>query len=71
VEKLREVCDDFNCVTGEALAVKSVQELKKSAADLALKYKDDVSGAELLSEVESFKFQCSAIVEDVQVSIKH
>jgi len=27
IEKLREVCDDFNCVTSEALAVKSVVEL--------------------------------------------
>jgi len=26
-EKLREVCDDFNCVTSEAFAVKSVEEL--------------------------------------------
>jgi len=26
-EKLREVCDDSNCVTSEALAVKSVEEL--------------------------------------------
>src|SRR6218665_4202990 len=26
-EKLREVCDGFNCVTSEALAVKSVEKL--------------------------------------------
>jgi len=26
-EKQREVCDDFNCVTNEALAVKSVEKL--------------------------------------------
>jgi len=31
-----------------------------------LKYNDDISGAEILSEVESFKFKCSAIVEAVQ-----
>jgi len=30
-----------------------------------LKYNDDINGAEILSEVESLKFQCSAIV-DVQ-----
>jgi len=25
-EKLRKFCDDFNCVTSEAFAVKSVEE---------------------------------------------
>src|SRR6218665_4039398 len=65
-KNLREVCDDFHCVTSEALAVKSVEELQKSAAYLAVKYNDDVNGAEILSEVESLKFQCSAIAEDVQ-----
>src|SRR6218665_1007703 len=65
-KNLREVCDDFHCVTSEALAVKSVEELQKSAAYLAVKYNDDINGAEILSEVENLKFQCSAIVEDVQ-----
>jgi len=31
-----------------------------------LKYYDDINGAEIMSEVEILKFQCSAIVEDVQ-----
>ena len=68
-EKLTEVCDDFNCVTREALAVKSVEELEKSAADLALKYSDDINGAEMLSEVESLKFQCSAILRLLNIEI--
>ena len=63
---MREVCDDFNCVTSEALAVKSVEKLQKSASDLALKYNYDINDAEILYEVESLKFQCSAIVQDVQ-----
>jgi len=42
------------------IAVKSAQELQKYAADLALKHNDDVNGAENLSEVKSFKCQCSA-----------
>ena len=50
----------------EALAVKSVEELQKSTADLTLKYNDDINGVDILSEVESLKCQCSAIVEDVQ-----
>ena len=44
-------------------------EQQKSAADFALKFNDDINGAEILSDVESFKFQCSAILEvlgDVQ-----
>ena len=49
-------------LTSEALAVKSVEGLQKSAADLALKYNYDINGAEILSEVESLKFQCSVIV---------
>ena len=31
-----------------------------------MKYNYDINGAHILSEVESLKFQCSAIVEDVQ-----
>jgi len=31
-----------------------------------LKYNYDINGAEIFSEVESLKFQRSAIVEDVQ-----
>jgi len=53
---MREVCDDFNCVTSEALAVKpkSVEiGLQKSAAGLhvALKYNDDINGVEIGLEV--------------------
>jgi len=47
-------------------AVKPVDELQKSAADIALKCNDDINGAKMLSEVESLKFQFSAIVADVQ-----
>src|SRR6218665_583942 len=54
-EKLREVCDVFNCVTSESLAVKSAEKIYKSAADLAFKYNDDINGAEILYEVESFQ----------------
>ena len=37
---------------------------------LALKYNDDIKKAEIVSVVESVKFQCSVIVEDA-VSIKY
>ena len=36
--------------------------MQKSAAGLALKYNDDINGAEISSEVESSKFQCSAMI---------
>jgi|SRR6218665_111700 len=68
-EKLTEVYDDFHCVTSEALAIKSVEELQKPAADLALKCNGDINGAEILSEVESLKFQCSAILRLLNIEI--
>ena len=34
-----------------------------------MKHNDDINGAEILSEVGSLKFQCSAIVEDVQSAL--
>ena len=52
-ENVREVCDGFNCVTSEALAVKSEEKLYKSAADLAFKYNDDINDIEILSEVKT------------------
>ena len=43
-KKLREVCDGFNFVTSEALAVKSVEKLEKSAAaDIAFRYNLDIN----------------------------
>jgi len=68
-EKLTEVCDDLNCVTSEALAVKSVKELQKSAAKLSLRFNDDINGAGILSEVESLKFQWSAILRLLNIEI--
>ena len=46
-----------------------MEELQKSAANLALKYKDDINGAEILSVVESLKFQCSAILRLLNIAI--
>jgi len=52
---IHENITDLHCVTGEALSVKSVEELQESAAHLALKYNNDINGAEILSEILRLK----------------
>ena len=46
----------------------SVQDLKKSAVDVALKYSDDLDVTEFQAEVESFKHQAKALSSSDQPS---
>jgi hypothetical protein len=39
--------------------------LKKGAADLAIKYDEDI-GPEIINEIEFFKYQAKVILADVQ-----
>lgn len=67
-QKLEEVASDFLFLDGHVLMSSSVDVLQKYAADLALKYRDDLNAVELLSEVESFKFQAASVLTDLAKS---
>jgi hypothetical protein len=51
-----EISSEFSFLRGDTLCCRSVDDLKKSAAKFARKYKDDVSEVELSSEIESCKY---------------
>lgn len=63
-QSLAAVASDFDFLTGRSLHKSSIEELKKSAADLALKYKDDLNPNELCLEVESYKHQIKSLFPD-------
>ncbi|XP_050321353.1 zinc finger MYM-type protein 1-like [Bactrocera neohumeralis] len=61
---LNEVADDFAFLSGQAIVNTSVTELTKIAADLAIKYPDDLDPHEFSSEIESFKFQATTLMSE-------
>ena len=62
-EKLAMGSLDFEFLIGESIA--NVDELKKSAANLAKKYHKDLDSEEFQSEIESFKFQASSLANNL------
>lgn len=65
-ESLSQVAADFGFLTGFSLQNTGVIELKKSAADLALKYEQDLNSVELCLEIESFKHQAKSLLENLE-----
>ena len=61
-ELLQEVVSDFSFLDGKVLFGTPVRDLKKAAADLALKYSDDLDSTEFQIELESFKHQAKALL---------
>lgn len=65
-QSLAAVAYDFGFLIGLSLHETSTEELKKSAADLALKYKDDLNANELCLEIESYKHQIKSLLPDLK-----
>ncbi|KMQ88456.1 zinc finger mym-type protein 1-like protein [Lasius niger] len=68
-QSLSSVAFDFGFLTGLSLQETPIEELKKSAADLALKYKEDLDVNELCLEIESFKHQANSLLPDLKMQI--
>ncbi|XP_039954213.1 uncharacterized protein LOC120770697 [Bactrocera tryoni] len=64
VLEVNKVADDFAFLSGQAIVNTSVTELTKIAADLAIKYPDDLDPHEFSSEIESFKFQATTLMSE-------
>lgn len=62
---LNEVADDFSFLNGNAIQTMTVDDLQKSVADLEMKYPLDLNAHEFSVEIESFKFQSSLILENL------
>ncbi|XP_076289839.1 uncharacterized protein LOC143213670 [Lasioglossum baleicum] len=63
---LNEVADDFAFLSGQAILDTDVTLLTKMAADLALKYPNDLDPYEFSLEIESFKFQATTLMNDLK-----
>jgi len=65
-ESLASVVSDFGFLTGLSLHETPTEDLKKSAADLALKYKNDLNANEFCLEIESYQHQIKALLPDLR-----
>nr|CAI5828284.1 unnamed protein product [Callosobruchus analis] len=54
-EKLRDIQNSFGFLTLKHITAYSVEELKKHAADLSIKYSADINATEFWSEIETLK----------------
>ena len=66
--QLQAVASDFGFLDGKVLFQTSVADLKKAAADLALKYSKDLDFTEFQLEVESFKHQARVLTSSEEPS---
>lgn len=56
-EKLRDIQNSFGFLTLKHITTYSVEELKKHADDLSIKYSADINSTEFWSEIETLKSQ--------------
>ncbi|XP_076660746.1 uncharacterized protein LOC143364134 [Halictus rubicundus] len=63
---LNEVADDFAFLSGQAILATDVTQLTKMAADLALKYPNDLDPYEFSLEIESFKLKATTLMNDLK-----
>ncbi|KAF2904542.1 hypothetical protein ILUMI_01631 [Ignelater luminosus] len=54
-QKMETICDDFCFLYGSSLQYMSVDDLKKSAADLPIKYSKDLKNYKFTCKIESLK----------------
>ncbi|XP_060845912.1 uncharacterized protein LOC132925540 [Rhopalosiphum padi] len=64
---LSNITNDFEFLSGFHLNTLSIEDLKKHAADLVLKYSSDLN-SELLNEIECFKYQGEAIIPNLKMA---
>lgn len=64
-EKLSNIANDFQFLSGHSLSVTPVETLKKYAADLVIKYNEDID-PEIINEIEYFKYQAKVILPELQ-----
>ncbi|XP_022174160.1 uncharacterized protein LOC111036447 [Myzus persicae] len=66
-EALSNIANDFEFLSGFHLNTLSIEDLKKLAADLVLKYSSDLN-SEFLNEIECFKYQGEAIIPNLKMA---
>ncbi|KAL5236168.1 hypothetical protein ACI65C_003578 [Semiaphis heraclei] len=68
-EKIMEISNDFEFLSGHSLTHMSSHDLQKAAADLGLKYNEDINTAEIFEEIKDFKHAALSILPIVYASV--
>lgn len=64
-EQMQTVCEDFPFMYGSSIAIKSTEELEKSAKELALKYDEDLCLHDFVAEIQNFKSISQTIIKNI------
>ncbi|KAL4089005.1 hypothetical protein QTP88_024083 [Uroleucon formosanum] len=67
-EKMSNISLNFSFLSGRNLSTMGIDDIKKWSDDLALLYSVDLNGGELYTEVQSFKFQASRLLESFKTA---
>ncbi|KAL4149384.1 hypothetical protein QTP88_003345 [Uroleucon formosanum] len=67
-EKMSNISLNFSFLSGRNLSTMGIDDIKKWSDDLALLYSVDLNGGELYTEVQSFKFQDSRLIESFKTA---
>ncbi|KAL4132547.1 hypothetical protein QTP88_009676 [Uroleucon formosanum] len=67
-EKMSNISLNFSFLSGRNLSTMGIDDIKKWSDDLALLYSVDLNGGELYTEVQSFKFQASRLIESFKTA---
>lgn len=64
-EKLNEISDDFEFLSGHSILTMDITALKKCAADCALKCSKDLDLAEIVCKIGSLKFEAILLMQNI------
>lgn len=65
-EKIMEISNDFEFLSGHSLTNMNSHDLQKAAADLGLKYNEDINTAEIVEEIKDFKHAALSILPSIE-----
>lgn len=61
-----EISNDFEFLSGHSLTNMNSHDLQKVAADLGLKYNEDINTAEVVEEIKDFKHAALSILLSIE-----
>jgi len=65
-EKIMEISNDFEFLSSHSLTNMNSHDLQKAAADLGLKYNEDINTAEIVEEIKDFKHAALSILPSIE-----
>ncbi|KAL4083799.1 hypothetical protein QTP88_029117 [Uroleucon formosanum] len=67
-KKMYNISSNFSFLSGRNLSTMGIDDIKTWSDDLLLLYSVDLNGGELYTEVQSFKFQASRLIESFKTA---